>query len=64
MLTVACQDAGNTMALYVGLRGYPSRDMAERLTCFDTGRRFESGGLFRPLEIYFAPSGLTGLLFG
>jgi hypothetical protein len=52
------------MALYVGLRGYPSRDMAARLTCFDTGWRFESGGLSGPSKMNFAPSGLTGLLFG
>jgi hypothetical protein len=38
---------------YVGLRGDPSRAMAARLTCFDTGWRFESGGLFRPFENEF-----------
>jgi len=41
------------MALYVGLGGDPSRDMAAWLTCFDTGWRFESGGPFRPFENEF-----------
>jgi hypothetical protein len=52
------------MALYVGLCGYPSRAMAARLTCFDTGWRFEAAAFSGPSKMNFAPGGVTGLLFG
>jgi hypothetical protein len=43
------------MALYVGLCGYPSGDMAARL---------KAAAFSGPSKMNFAPSGVTGLLFG